>query len=72
MRRGECALVMTTYFLSHFRSVTGVGDERLPVWGCWEPREAIWGGWAVVSVGGEFETVVGAGNGLIVGQVEGV
>jgi hypothetical protein len=36
----------------------------------WEPRGAIWDGWAVVSVGGEFEIVVGAGNGLIVGQVE--
>ena len=32
----------------------------------WEPRGAIWDGWARVSEGGEFETVVGAGNWLIV------
>ena len=38
----------------------------------WEPRGAIWDGWAVVSVGGEFETVVGAGKGLIVGHVGGL
>ena len=30
----------------------------------WEPLGAIWDGWAGLGVGGEFETVVGAGNGL--------
>jgi hypothetical protein len=28
----------------------------------WEPRGAIWDGWAVGSEGGEFETVVGGGK----------
>jgi hypothetical protein len=36
--------------------------------GLWEPRGAIWDGWEVVSVREEFGTVVGAGNGLIVGR----